>query len=288
MLSVAVSKAFLSSILLIVLTISAGCVGGGAEPAATIARPSATASLNDDNATDVGSIVGIVTNDEEVPLMGVIVFLRELEAQVTTDSNGSYAFEDVPIGKYSILVNSLGYVDLFKSVEVRADEKAEADFKLVPIAVIEVYHTTVVFKGKISCGAVLVPWCGITDEANQAYGTPNPTEEHWLWNFTLDNPTTPELVIFELVWQPTAPETAKELNLLALNGFSGTTAGPSVLRMEVDGGEFKEVEEDPAAAFSIGVYPGIEPVVDQRFDLYRTAFYGEEPAPGWSALTEAQ
>lgn len=273
-----------------ILASLAGCVSGeGGAPAAS-PSPSSTVAVAPPSETsaadETGSVEGVVTDEEAVPLAGADVLLRELTIQAKTDPNGSFAFTSVPPGKYSVIVALVGYVDEGKSVQVLAGEVSEVTFQLVRLAVVESYHTTHLWKGKMSCGAVLVPWCGIMDEANQDYGTPNPTEERWLFNWTYASSVVPAQVIFELVWTPTLPQTAQRFTILALTGFTGQSTGPSVLRLEVDGDQFDEVEEDPDEYFRVGVYPDIEPVVDQRFDFYRTDFYGTPAPEGWSVLNE--
>jgi hypothetical protein len=191
----------------------------------------------------------------------------------------------VPVGRYDVLTTKIGFENGAQRIDVRAGETAHVNFTLNPIEVApEPYTTVQQFDGLMSCGFAFVPVCGITDELNQDYGTPNPTEEHWLFNWAYDHSIVPTAVVFELVWQPSIPGTAEQFNLLGVAGFGESATGPSVLKMVVPGSSFSEIKDDPLTVFSIGVYPDLTPVVAQRFTLYRTDFFFGEPAEDYSIL----
>lgn len=280
-----------AAVALVVLVGSlAGCISKDAAPA-DVPSPSSTVSVAspDANSTagEVGNIKGTVTDVEAAPILGVSVAIHGTDAVVVTDEAGGFAFTDVPVGAYDILSNKLGYQNGAQRVDVLAGETLFVNFTLNAVEIApDPYRTVQQFDGLISCGFVFVPVCGVLDELNQGYGTPNPTEEHWLFGWAYGHSTVPTTVVFELVWQPTAPETAKQLTILALDGFSGDATGPSVLKLVVSGKDFDEIEEDPNFRFSIGIYPDVEPVVNQRFTLYRTDFFHEEAPEGYSVLNE--
>ena len=75
-----------------------------------------------------GSISGTVLGDSE-PLYGANVFLEGTTLGATTDSLGRYTIDNVPVGKYTVRVDFLGYgterLDLYISlqdVEISEDE----------------------------------------------------------------------------------------------------------------------------------------------------------------------
>ena len=57
---------------------------------------------------DTGSISGKVTGDS-MHLAGVNVYLSGTSMGATTDSLGSYLIENVPVGKYSLRADYIGY-----------------------------------------------------------------------------------------------------------------------------------------------------------------------------------
>ena len=83
-----------------------------------------------------GSISGTVLGDSE-PLYGANVFLEGTTLGATTDSLGRYTIENVPVGKYTVRVDFLGYgterLDLYISlqdVEISEDESSSFNEKL--------------------------------------------------------------------------------------------------------------------------------------------------------------
>ncbi len=74
------------------------------------------------------SISGSITNEEGKPLPDVEVYLRELERLEMTDANGVFTFEDIPGGKYSIVVFAYEYEVLEK--ELTFDKPFSLDFTL--------------------------------------------------------------------------------------------------------------------------------------------------------------
>ena len=68
---------------------------------------------------DTGSISGKVTGDS-MPLTGANVYLKGTSKGATTDSLGSYLIENVPVGKYSLREDYIGYESSSMEIYVSA------------------------------------------------------------------------------------------------------------------------------------------------------------------------
>lgn len=276
----------------VALFLLAGCTSGQSSDVAPPSSEAPIGTVSAEGGTESsGSIRGVVTNDELLPIANATVGIVEANLEVTTTEAGAFEFLQVPFGKYTVVFQALGYES--KSLGAKTDElNVTADLKvtLVALVIVESYHTTFTWSGKMTCGLALVPWCGIFDELNQDYGTPNPTNERWLFNWTYPGGAPPSTVIFELVWTPSISGTAKEFVLLGLSGFGNQASGPSVLRMELDGALFADdLKREKDFRFRIGVYPElVDPVIDQRYSLHRTDFFGDPAPEGYSFLNETK
>ena len=77
---------------------------------------------------DEGSVSGKVLGDK-VPLIGANVFLEGTTLGATTDSLGNYIIDNIPIGKYTVRADFLGYTTKKQEiyVSIQDAEKAEED-----------------------------------------------------------------------------------------------------------------------------------------------------------------
>ena len=75
---------------------------------------------------DTGSISGKVTGDS-MPLAGANVFLVGTSMGATTDSLGSYLIENVPVGKYSVRADYIGYESSSMEIYVSASDVGSGD-----------------------------------------------------------------------------------------------------------------------------------------------------------------
>ena len=64
------------------------------------------------------SISGNVFSEKQ-PLAGAIVKLSNTIYATATDSMGSYVIQNIPNGKYDLVITFLGFNDLKKSVEIK-------------------------------------------------------------------------------------------------------------------------------------------------------------------------
>jgi iron complex outermembrane receptor protein len=78
-----------------------------------------------------GSIRGkIILADGGTPLHNVIVNLVQLKRSTETDDDGSYEFQNVPPGTYTILAHMEGFPDQMQQVRVTAAGSATLDFSM--------------------------------------------------------------------------------------------------------------------------------------------------------------
>ncbi|HLE47092.1 MAG TPA: carboxypeptidase-like regulatory domain-containing protein [Candidatus Thermoplasmatota archaeon] len=192
----------LPSLLLATFVVISGCSGSGAETAAptpaTTAPPATVTS-------DLGSIEGLVTNDETVPIEGVEVAIVELSKQTKTDAGGKFVFNELPGAKYRLIFQKLGYESNGKAVEVVVGEILPVSVVLTAIEIgSELYIQKFTFEGYLQCSV------------NAQYAT-NPCEtasgpNKDRYTFELINGTVKE-GIWELVWTPANGVTAQELEL---------------------------------------------------------------------------
>ncbi|MEX6689081.1 SusC/RagA family TonB-linked outer membrane protein [Danxiaibacter flavus] len=69
-----------------------------------------------------GSIEGRVTGENNQPLAGASVTIRELNRGTAADIDGHYKIANLAVGKYTITVNFIGYQQLEKTLQLSGDE----------------------------------------------------------------------------------------------------------------------------------------------------------------------
>ena len=85
----------------------------------------------------LGTIAGTVTdssnNDEPIEGAEVVVDVDGTSLSDTTDENGDYEIDDVPVGgPYTVTASAVGYQDDSEEVTVSADTTSTVDFSLNP------------------------------------------------------------------------------------------------------------------------------------------------------------
>ena len=85
-------------------------------------------------ATIFGSVRGIVHDPQHRPIQGAMVMLKakssEWSKSVTTDANGEFALNAVPIGDYSISVANPGFAQAVQNVVVISGSEPVVHFQL--------------------------------------------------------------------------------------------------------------------------------------------------------------
>lgn len=73
---------------------------------------------------NTASITGVVRNQSETPLTGADVFLEGLNLGTTTDGNGQFSLNNVPVGSHVLKVKYVGYITLSQAVQVHSDSES--------------------------------------------------------------------------------------------------------------------------------------------------------------------
>ncbi len=95
------------------------------------ARPSDTAKRT----RIFGTIDGIVTDTNLVPLRGAFVTILSSRVRVGTGPNGRFRIDKVPPGQYLLIARRAGYSPTSQAVEVPADDTLRLSFTLTEAAV---------------------------------------------------------------------------------------------------------------------------------------------------------
>lgn len=182
------------------LVLLAGCAGKGSKEADLAKHaPEPTAS------GDVGSIAGSVWNEEDQPIVGAEVGLRETAETVRTDDFGNFTFNELPPAVYTVDVSRLGYGPYATVVTVVAGEILPLPIVLQEVEIPqEVQWRTIPYEGYIQCSynpyyfVNTCPFLGENDD-----------------NFVFElDPTRPLFrLLLELVWTPSTSATGQELEL---------------------------------------------------------------------------
>jgi iron complex outermembrane receptor protein len=75
-------------------------------------------------------ISGRVTYSDNSPLHDASVQITQLKQTISTDAEGNYTFENVPPGRYTLLVHIEGFADATRIVDVAAGASQVADFQM--------------------------------------------------------------------------------------------------------------------------------------------------------------
>ena len=85
-------------------------------------------------ATIFGSVRGVIHDPQHRPIQGAMVMLKSKSSDwtksATTDANGEFAFNAVPIGEYSISVASPGFVQAVQNLVVNSGTEPVVHFQL--------------------------------------------------------------------------------------------------------------------------------------------------------------
>lgn len=106
-----------------------------------------------------GVVQGTVLTDEQAPVAGAMVGLRETSFAGPTDASGVFVFRDVPPGTYALDVGALGYAAQARQVEVVAGQITSLSLFLAAIQVAsEVYYEIVPHTGFFDCALATAAW----------------------------------------------------------------------------------------------------------------------------------
>jgi hypothetical protein len=203
----------------------AGCSGGkgkddGKAPGA--AAPGALPMLH-----------GFVFDPALRPLAGATVKVLDTNASATTDAEGFFGFDGLPVEQFLVIVATKdGYQPSSKQVTLTAEQPVRLNFTMQPVPVQTPYVQTSKQNLLIECQLGVV-----ANEQNHTQGCGSGTQDvdHW------DVAVSPDLAgaVVEVFWDPTTAAASsvgarlETLELGQLNLNLGEVVGESPLRLMV-------------------------------------------------------
>ncbi|MBI2078441.1 MAG: carboxypeptidase regulatory-like domain-containing protein [Euryarchaeota archaeon] len=306
---------------MVVAALLAGCLEGGATDAtdgSTSQTIDASQAPKAAPKEGLGSIrVSVVTTEVE-PVADAEVVLAKTEHAAYTDAAGAAVFNDLEPGTYTVVAAKPGYQavqDKGRLAEVVAGEVADVRLTLDPISLIDAnntYEKTLHFKGFIACSfhMTLVGYTSYCGRGLQVQGQdlgrdPNDNSTH---PWTIEGPHV-QGVVLEAQWTPSNAALGAELEIRSSATFTcdayhcspggaiHAAAGKSPLKASRVEGTKQNMTtafgNDPAkfprpvwsearAYLCAGCTHDI--LINQRYDMFASAFYGKEPAADFTAL----
>jgi hypothetical protein len=264
----------------------AGCLGAsGTAPKAdqTMIGP---ASLPPDRA----ALVGLVMDDEFLPVPDARVLLLPVGAEATPDGSGRVAFWDLQPGHYKLVASASGYLDAETTATAEAGEVRHFQLELRSIAHYGPRVDRLQARGHIGCS---VGWAPATtaDQCKPIYPGPNST-------YKFEYGAGLEALAWELRWTQTHALSARSLSsYFTTPSLAGCRAdGPAPLigscvldRTTSAGAAHYNTTTPIATTFGVRAAPGTAAnpntpptswwtgasgvVTDQVFDFYIHLFY---------------
>lgn len=283
------------SLLALVLTSFAGCVGGEGSPEATGLPGQAGPAVFDET---LGAIEGFVFDTETVPIASADIAILGQDG-ITTQSaaDGGFTLNNVPPGKHVLVAQKLGYEAVSRSIEVVAGAATEATLVLIPIAVIDSYHQTLPFKGFFDC-----TWsnptgsgpCGYIGQTNGTTGNPLQSlqansRRKWNWPIAANSLT----ILHEITWSQASLATGEKMATTMSHGpINGkerdgthnfcTAAGKDPVRLHWERQEFDGVGECLSGRSQYGTTPGPKKIDEKGMLMqsFVSTGNGANPATG--------
>jgi subtilisin family serine protease len=94
---------------------------------------------------DTGTIAGNVTEAEEGSAIAgaTVVVESTTPPEATTDENGDYTINNVPVGNYTVTASAIGYIEQSKPAEVLQGQTTVVDFVLISTSVVPTLYVNV-------------------------------------------------------------------------------------------------------------------------------------------------
>lgn len=262
----------------------AGCAGG--DDAGGSAVPTTLAGPTDPAA---GSLVGVVTDAEGLPLADAEVAILETQQATQTDDEGRFAFYDLEPGAYRLVASKLGFSQTALRADVRAGEETQLDVRLEPIQVTqEPYHFSYPFTAHIVFGESFVDI--VTHEVTNAVCEP--------CHFYIPYEKGIENGVLEVIWEPSvsAPSVNEDVFFAMFVNWEGENDTTKYRGGDNVGSGYQSNRQpywhtssdlDLLNEFEmvrLDVHAGISVAVDMKIDLWWTVAYVEELPESFTAL----
>lgn len=139
--------------LLVALSLATGLLAGCADGPAADGSPGAHDGLGRDLMAGRGLIRGRVVDDQNLPVEGARLAIKDTLLQTTSDDAGSFLFVNVEPGTVTVVVSRIGYLGGGKRTLVEADAETQLLLVLLPLLTHERFiDTRGPYKGFMSCG----------------------------------------------------------------------------------------------------------------------------------------
>lgn len=245
-----------------------------------------------------GGIQGSVVDEEEVPVAGAAIGVRNGDETrtTTTTEDGAFSFSGLAPGDWALSIKGAFYEDVNRSVKVVAGQTAEVRITLQRVAMEtqqELFIEQTIEDGFINL-AYSFPWTsGQTLGGSLGQDMPN---ERSHFPVPYDPKLALQEVVLELVWEPVSAATGTRLQIAVCDEptvkdtynncfnvpdspqWAVRTEGESPLVLRIPDLPVGEIE---AFRIAIGDGGGERPPVtfQQSFELYISLCYGTQPCP---------
>ncbi len=273
------------ALLVAALIVLSGCTSDGGEEPDTSPAPGEPSP---------DQLSGFVIDGAIVPLEGARVTIPAFGLEAEVDANGYYGLNDVPVDEALVVIAEAdGFIPTSKSITLPPGANVRLNFTLVPIPVLEPYHTVDTFDGLIACSSIT----RVNNQPPQRNDcTPAGASDVRQFDISLDSDVAG--IVVELFWTPQS-DMARDLNLTVETvGFgefdevlhSSEAAGPiraqipsskasrfysdgGLMTIEVDIG--RNVDDDESGT-------GYGFAAQQDFELFVSVFYVAPPSGTYS------
>jgi hypothetical protein len=240
------------------------------KPPEEVRSSDALPALAEPEAKTRGHLAGVVVDEAIRPLEGALVRLPGLDLERTTDRDGSFGFVDLHPGPYFLTVELEGYYAAEAMLRVSTEEFTRAKVILAAVPPAEAYHVTQSFEGFTDltgdpftgAGGLVCRMCDF-DLYIERNGLVGVVVEAAMQTHTEGDE----------FWHVFAPYDAAYED----RASDGYVTDP--MRIEVRAPDLGDGDRFTLHAEPIS-FPA--PEASQRFTVFVTAFYNEEPPLGWS------
>lgn len=222
-----------SFVALMFLSVFAGCIGDS---------PATGVIATDTVEPGFGAVAGRLVDDEMRPLSQFPITLVEIAESRISDDNGSFFFDHVPEGNYTLVATNPEYADVVQTVEIEAGQTVDVSLTASKLPEYRAHNVTIPVRGQYDCAAeyfIITGHCGIlweytTCAAQSCQSDPAFTQTY---QFPLDIQPRWQTIIAELTWTAAASNGLGGMRMYVENTNVTEQAGHSVKVARAQGEE---------------------------------------------------
>jgi hypothetical protein len=272
-----------SAVAVLGVLLLAGCADGNATEAEVLPE-----AFNEVVVTSTtGAIRGIIISEAIVPIPDATVTLIATNTTQVTNQDGAFVFSGLEPGSHFLSISKPGYFTMQTSTEVvpGVEDPPIVKVQLTIDIANQPFTELLQWAAFLQCG-FSVPMVGSVNPCALA-------DSDNVHEFPFGANRTPDLVQVEAVWEGTQPLG----NYLSMGFYDPDSLasnwksvdGSSPLIVNATAAEITDALTEDADKTIVRVFPGTGPdgtnpvlVLNQRYDIYVTHFYGFVPRAGWS------